>query len=67
MADYVSVDQFNHGWSFFAKKIKTRLELRWGKFPCLKFSCSGCDDWLDADNQNRNIDSLSAPKIGIIC
>ena len=58
MADYVSVDQFSEGWNFFIKKIYEDEEYRWGKFPCSSFSCSGCDDWLDADNQNRNVDEL---------
>ena len=53
--DYVSIDQFNQGWNFFTKKIAGP---GFGKFPCSSFSCSGCDDWLDADNQNRNVDKL---------
>ena len=56
MSDYVSIDQFNQGWNFFAEEISGF----WGKFPCSKFSCSGCDDWLDADNQNRNVDKMSS-------
>ena len=56
--DYVSIDQFNQGWNFFAKAIKYdggNVAFP-GKFPCSSFSCSGCDDWLDADNQNRNVE-----------
>ena len=54
MANYVSINEFNQGWKFFAKRIDDFGE-KWGKFPCSEFSCSGCDDWLDADNQNRNV------------
>ena len=53
MANYVSINEFNQGWKFFAKKMGN---WEYGKFPCSSFSCSGCDDWLDADNQNRNVD-----------
>ena len=58
--DYVSIDQFNQGWKFFARKIMDRYGRMEhdGKFPCSEFSCSGCDDWLDADNQNRNVDKV---------
>ena len=57
MADYVSIDEFNNGWTFFIKKIKHGKERRWGTFPCSDFSCSetDCNDWLDCDNQNRNV------------
>ena len=58
MADYVSIDEFKQGWTFFAKKIWGR----WGKYPCSKFSCSGCEDWLDCDNQNRNSNKFE-PKV----
>ena len=58
MADYVSVDEFNQGWKFFAKKINGLGMEMHGVFPCSYFSCSGCDDWLNADNQNRNTDNL---------
>ena len=54
--DYVSIDQFNQGWNFFTKDCDS--EYMDGKFPCSEFSCSGCDDWLDADNQNRNVYKL---------
>ena len=57
--DYVSIDQFNQGWKFFAKKIEDDGEtFHAGKFPCSEFSCLGCDDWLDADNHNRNVDKV---------
>ena len=55
MAEYISVDEFDQGWNFFTKKIWGR----WGKFPCSKFSCSGCDDWLDSENQNRNSNNFT--------
>ena len=55
MADYVSIDEFNQGWNFFTKKIKFFGKETFGKFPCSQFSCSDCDDWLDADNQNRKV------------
>ena len=58
MSDYVSIQEFNQGWNFFIKKINHGPHKMWGKFPCSEFSCSGCDDWLDADNQNRNDDKL---------
>ena len=57
--DYVSIAEFNQGWNFFAKKVDCRGFRggeKWGNFSCSEFSCSGCDDWLDADNQNRNVD-----------
>ena len=56
MADYVSVDQFSEGWNFFIKKITNSEGQVYGKFACSDFFCFGCDDWLDADNQNRNVD-----------
>ena len=57
MARYVSINQFDNGWTFFAKKIETysygyNCD---GKFPCSDYACSGCDDWLDSDNQNRKV------------
>ena len=64
MTDYDSIDEFNHGWNFFTKKIAVHgfqtetYTDKLGKFPCSEFLCPGCDDWLDADNQNRNIDKL---------
>ena len=60
MTNYVSSDEFNQGWEFFARKIKNggQGEVAFGKFSCADFSCSGCDDWLDADNQNRKVDKL---------
>ena len=54
MADYVLINQFNQGWKFFTKKVE-HIE---GKFPCSEFACSGCDDWLDAEKENRNADKL---------
>ena len=56
MSDYVSIDQFNRGWNFFTKKVYDPFMS--GKFPCSDFSCPGCDDWLDADNENRNVNKL---------
>ena len=60
--DYVSIDQFNRGWNFFTKEIKDNEGnlVYIGKFPCSEFSCTvtGCDDWLDAENQNRNVDKF---------
>ena len=58
MADYVSIDEFNQGWKFFIRKIKEDDEEKYGDFPCSNFSCSGCDDWLDSVNQNRNADKF---------
>ena len=58
MADYVSIAEFAQGWTFFAKKIRVGSEYKWGKFACSDFSCSGCDDWLDCDNQNRKVNNL---------
>ena len=62
MTNDVSIDEFNQGWDFFARKIKNGHQglVAFGKFPCADFLCSGCDDWLDADNQNRNIDKLQS-------
>ena len=56
--DYVSIDQFNQGWKFFAKEIEDRYGD--AKFPCSKFSCTvpNCNDWLDAHNHNRNVDKV---------
>ena len=54
MADYVCIDQFRQGWTFFIEKIG----ILWGKFPCSEFSCSGCDDWLDCENQNRKVKKI---------
>ena len=56
--EYVSIDQFNQGWNFFIKKINVSGFPKWGEFPCSSFLCPGCDDWLDANNQNRNVDKL---------
>ena len=59
MADYATIDEFKKiGWKFFTKKIKHFGTEKWGDFPCSKFSCSGCEDWLDAENQNSNVDKL---------
>ena len=63
MTNYVSIDEFNQGWEFFARKIKNGTDRLWkGDFSCAKFRCSGCDDWLDADNQNRIVDKLQRKK-----
>ena len=51
MADYVTIGEFAQGWTFFIDKI----DGDYGKFPCSDFACSGCDDWLDCDNQNRKV------------
>ena len=60
--DYVSIDQFNQDWKFFARKIvRSKRETKHdGKFPCSEFSCTvpDCDDWLDAENHNRNVDKV---------
>ena len=70
MADYISIDEFSRGWKFFTKKMKLSLdetfildfhhstEDKYGRFPCSQYLCSGCDDWLDAENQNRNANKL---------
>ena len=58
--DYVSIDQFDQGWKFFAKEIKDiygRPKYD-GKFPCSKFWCFGCDDWLSVDKHNRKVDKV---------
>ena len=52
MASYVSISEFAQGWNFFTKKMDDE---DYGKFPCSDFDCSGCDDWLDCDNQNRKV------------
>ena len=64
--NYVSIYQFNQGWEFFANEIYNYVDIvnprqretvdivDHGTFPCSRFLCSGCDDWLDARNQNRN-------------
>ena len=57
MASYVSVSEFAQEWTFFAKYVSLNME---GKFPCSDFSCSGCDDWLDSDNQNRKVKNFSS-------
>ena len=57
MSDYVTIDQFNQGWNFFVRKIG----YWWGRFPCSNFSCSGCDDWLDADRHNRKVKNVEDP------
>ena len=57
LSNYVNlIDDLKHGWNFFTKKIDDGTEQKWGKFACVSFSCSGCDDWLDASHQNRNVD-----------
>ena len=68
MSDYISIDQFNQGWNFFTKKITNYSDkvVFAGKFSCSDFSCSGCDDWLDADNQNRNVDKLSSELANVL-
>ena len=54
--------------SFSQEKLKmVQIDLEgsrlWkGDFSCAKFRCSGCDDWLDADNQNRIVDKLKRKK-----
>ena len=67
MADYVSIDEFNQGWTFYTKTLSPPLEdvnqpgFDWpdyGYFPCSEFSCYGCDDWLDAFNENRKVKNL---------
>ena len=74
MPEYASIADFNQGWIFFTKKIKYGQYLvdeqvtlfdeeYYGKFPCSDFSCLGCDDWLDADNQNRNVDKLKTHQL----
>ena len=49
MAEYVSIDDFEQGWTFFAKKTSNY----YGNFSCFNLLCSGCDDWLDCESQNR--------------
>ena len=60
--NYVSIDQFSQGWKFFAKEtVNDDADMTFdGKFPCSEFSCTDpdCDDWLDADNHNRNVDKV---------
>ena len=55
MADYVSIGEFDLGWTFFAKKV-----FLYGDFPCSDFDCAGCDDWLDCENQNRKVKNTKA-------
>ena len=60
--DYVSIDQFNQDWKFFARKIvRSKRETKHdGKFPCSEFSCTvpECDDWLDAEKHNRKVEKM---------
>ena len=61
MTEYASIDEFNRGWKFFIKKIQQERQgwnMKYGEFPCSTFSCTGCDDWLDSENQNRNVHNL---------
>ena len=58
MSDYVTISEFSKGWKIFIEKITHYREKKWGTFPCSAFSCSGCDDWLDADKENRNVDKI---------
>ena len=55
MADYVSISEFAQGWTFYTEKISVGPEQRYGHFQCSNFDCSGCDDWLDCNNQNRTV------------
>ena len=57
MADYVSIAELSQGWTFFIKKMSDRS---YGRFPCSDFGCSGCDDWLDCDNENRKVKIFQA-------
>ena len=56
MSDNISIDDFNQNWAFFMREIEApswspfTIECR---FECSSFSCSGCNDWLDADRPNR--------------
>ena len=58
MADYVKIDEFDQGWTFFSKKIahESGTMVNEGEFPCSKFSCSGCDDWIGCENRNRKVE-----------
>ena len=55
---YMTISDFAQGWTFFTKEISNNNE-KYGKFPCSDFSCSGCDDWLDCGNQDRNVTKVS--------
>ena len=48
--DSTVINDFGSGWAFYIRKMGDV----YGKFPCSKFSCPGCSDWLDCDRQNRN-------------
>ena len=50
MSDYISIADFNRNWNFFMRKVGRFSSA----FKCSLFSCSGCDDWLDAESPNRN-------------
>ena len=58
MAEYVSIGEFANGWTFFTKKLRCGDEKLYGKFLCSDFLCTGCDDWLNCDNQNRKVKIL---------
>ena len=60
MAEYVTIREFAQGWTFFARKIMYDdfVMVVDGTFPCVDFACSGCDDWLHSDNQNRKVENL---------
>ena len=55
MADYISMDAFNKGWSFYVKQITDGSEKKYGLFRCYQFECTGCDDWLSINYENRNV------------
>ena len=62
MAEYVTIREFAQGWTFFARKIMYDdfVMVVDGTFPCVDFACSGCDDWLHSDNQNRKVEKFKS-------
>ena len=61
MTGYASIDEFNRGWNFFIREIQEERQggrKKYGEFPCSTFLCSGCHDWLDSNNQKRNVYNL---------
>ena len=59
MADYVSIEDFNQGWNFFVRQITDGSEKKHGLFCCFEFECTGCDDWLNVNYENRNVNNLN--------
>ena len=59
MSDNILIDDFKRNWTFFMKKVSNGYpgEFLQSRFDCSSFSCRGCNDWLDGDNENRNFNN----------